>query len=49
MSDTAVNAYTVPVISSQEARPSFTKGLLWGGILSIGLWMVIGWMIARSY
>lgn len=48
MSDTAVNTYPLPAAAPQEAKPSFAKGLLWGGALSAVLWMVIGWMFVRA-
>lgn len=48
MSDTVAEPSLSLELDLPEARPSPAKGLMWGGVLSIPIWALIGLVVARA-
>lgn len=49
MSDTVADPSLSIEAELQESHPSPAKGLMWGGVLSIPIWAVIGLLVARAF
>jgi hypothetical protein len=47
MSDLPATAFSRPAEEAAYGRPSMTRGLFWGGALSLPLWALIGVAVAR--
>ncbi|WP_176559936.1 hypothetical protein [Teichococcus rhizosphaerae] len=49
MSDVVADPAFSLAAETREDRPSPARGLLWGGVLSIPLWALIGLVVARAF